>query len=191
MQIDERTELAPALGELAANFTALVQVLLGNGQVQLTPQQIVDVAARIVPGCRHAAVVVIDQNQPQTLASTDEIPDHVNAVQFDVGEGPSWDVLVTDEYVRIDDLADDSRWPQFSSRAIEIADVRSMITYRLDLGRRCRAALSFCSTWPYAFDDTAAAIGAMFAAYCSLRSITQRLGDARSTLAALPRSTER
>jgi hypothetical protein len=32
VQIDERTELAPALGELAANFTALVQVLLGNGQ---------------------------------------------------------------------------------------------------------------------------------------------------------------
>jgi hypothetical protein len=28
-------------------------------------------------------------------------------VQFDAGEGPSSDVLTTDDYVRVDDLADD------------------------------------------------------------------------------------
>lgn len=52
-----------------------------------------------------------------------------------------------------------------------------MINYRLYLGRHRRAALSFYSTWPHAFDDIAAAIGAIFAAYCSLTLITQQLGD--------------
>jgi hypothetical protein len=52
-----------------------------------------------------------------------------------------------------------------------------MINYRLYLGRHRRAALSFYSTWPHAFDDVAAAIGAIFAAYCSLTLITQQLDD--------------
>lgn len=177
METDERAELALALGELAAAFKTLVQVLLDSGQATLTPQRIVDVAARAMPGCRHAAVVVIEQDRPQTLASTDAVPDHVDAVQFDAGEGPSLDVLVTDDYIRVDDLANDPRWPRFGSRALQVGNVRSMINYRLYLGRQRRAALSFYSTWPHAFDDTAAAIGAIFAAYCSLALITQQLGD--------------
>jgi hypothetical protein len=174
---EERVEIASALAELAAAFTGLVQVLLDGGQAPLSPQRIVDIAARVMPSCRHAAVVVIEADRPRTLASTDAVPEHVDAVQFDAGQGPSLDVLVTDDYVRVDDLADDPRWPQFSSRALEVANVRSMINYRLYLGRRRRAALSFYSTWPHAFDDLAAAIGAIFAAYCSLTLITQQLDD--------------
>jgi hypothetical protein len=174
---EERAEIASALAELGAAFTGLVEVLLDGGQAQLSPQRIVDIAARVMPGCRHAAVVVIEADRPRTLASTDAVPDHVDAVQFDAGEGPSLDVLVTDDYVRVDDLADDPRWPKFGSRAVEAANVRSMINYRLYLGRHRRAALSFYSTWPHAFDEVAAAIGAIFAAYCSLTLITQQLDD--------------
>ena len=49
METDERAELALALGELAAAFKTLVQVLLDSGQATLTPQRIVDVAARAMP----------------------------------------------------------------------------------------------------------------------------------------------
>ncbi len=52
-----------------------------------------------------------------------------------------------------------------------------MISYRLYLGRHHRAALTFYSIWPHGFDDVAAAVGAIFAAYCSLALITQVLGD--------------
>ncbi len=185
MESQERAEIASALAELAAAFTGLVQVLLEGNQARLSPQRIVDVAARVVPGCRHAAVVVIEADRPRTLASTDAMPDHVDAVQFDAGQGPSWDVLVTDDYVRVDDLADDARWPQFASRAIQVGNIRSIISYRLYLGRQRRAALNFYSTWPHAFDELAAAIGAIFAAYCSLALITQQLdGDVHPQRAA-------
>ncbi len=173
----ERPELGAVLEELAAAFSGLVEVLLDGGQMQLTPKRIVDVAASVMPGCRHAAVAVIEQGQPRTVASTDAVPDHVDAVQFDCGEGPSLDVLVTDDHIRVDDLADDARWPQFGRRAAEVGQVRSMLSYRLYLGRDHRAALSFYSTWPHGFDDVAAAIGAIFAAYCSLALVTQVLGD--------------
>ncbi|MGH3606445.1 MAG: GAF and ANTAR domain-containing protein, partial [Pseudonocardiaceae bacterium] len=123
------------------------------------------------------SVAVFEQDRPRTVASTDAVPDHVDAIQFDSGEGPALDVLVTNDYVHVDDLAGDPRWPQFGRRAVEVGDVRSMISYRLYLGRHRRAALSFYSTWPHGFDDTAAAIGAIFAAYCSLALTTQALDD--------------
>lgn len=95
MEPQERAEIGAALAQLAAAFTGLVEVLLDGGQTKLTPQRIVDVAAKVMPRCRHAAVVVIEADRPRTLASTDVVPDHVDAVQFDAGEGPSLDVLVT------------------------------------------------------------------------------------------------
>ena len=55
MEAEERAEVGGALGELAAAFTGLVEVLLDGGQAQLTPTRIVEVAARVMPGCRHAA----------------------------------------------------------------------------------------------------------------------------------------
>jgi hypothetical protein len=177
VEAEDRPEITSTLGELAAAFNTLVQALLDDGHAELTPQRIVDLAARVMPGCQHASVVVIEQDRPQTLANTDAVPDHVDAVQFDVREGPSWEVLVTDDYVRADNLANDPRWPQFGSRAVQVGGIRSMLSYRLYLGRHRRAALSFYSTWPYAFDDTTAAIGTIFAAYCSLALITQQLGD--------------
>jgi hypothetical protein len=81
MEDEERAEIASALAELAAAFTDLVQVLLDGGQTQLSPQRIVDVAARTMPGCRHAAVVVIEADRPRTLASTDAVPDGCGSVR--------------------------------------------------------------------------------------------------------------
>ena len=72
--MDERAELAPALSELAAALHALIPVLLDNGQAPLTPQQIVDIAAKVMPGCQHAAAVMIDQDRPQTLAKPTQCP---------------------------------------------------------------------------------------------------------------------
>lgn len=184
MDADERAELGHGLGELAAGFQELVEVLLQGGEAKLTLQRIVDVAAVIMPGAKHASVMMVEDGKPRTLASTDAVPDHVNAVQFDAGEGPALDVLAVDDYRRSDDLANDCRWPQFGTRAVECCDVRSMISYRLYLGRRRGAVLSFYSDWPHAFDDVAAAMGAIFAAYCSLVLITQALGDEVNPLRA-------
>jgi hypothetical protein len=177
VETDERAELGPGLGELAAAFQELVEVLLDDGEAKLTPQRIVDFAAGIMPRCEHAGVIVVEDGKSRMLASTDAVPDHVNAIQVDVGDGPALDVLVVDDYLKADDLADDPRWPQFGRRVVAACGIRSMISYRLYLGRRRGAVLNFYSTWPHAFDDVAAAIGAIFAAYCSLTLITQALGD--------------
>lgn len=175
--MEERPEIGVALAELAAAFSGLVKVVTDDGHVQLTSRRIEDVAARVMPGCRHVGVVVVEDGKARTLASTDAVAAQVDAIQFHCGEGPALDVLVTDGFVHVDDLANDARWPEFAKKALEVGDVRSMTSYLLHLGRRRQAVLSFYSTWPYAFDDIAVAIGAMFGAYCSLDLVTQQLGD--------------
>lgn len=175
--MDERVEIGMALTELAAAFSGLVKVLINDGHVQLTSRRIVDAAVRVVPGCRHVGVLVVEDGQPRTMASIDAVPAQVDAIQFACGEGPALDVLVTDDYVQVDDLANDARWPEFAQRAVEVVDVRSMISYLVHLGRCRQAVLSFYSTWPHAFDDIGVAIGKMFGAYCSLALITQQLDD--------------
>ena len=55
--------------------------------------------------------------------------------------------------------------------------VRSLASYRLYFGRQHRGALTFCSDWPNAFDDLAVAVGAIFAAYCSLSLLAHLLNE--------------
>src|SRR5689334_5687083 len=80
----------------------------------------------------------------------------------------SLDVLDTNDLVVSNDLAVDPRWPEFGSRVVDGLGIRSVVSYRLYLSRRHRAALSFYSDWPHAFDDLDIATRAIFAGYCSL-----------------------
>lgn len=54
----------------------------------------------------------------------------------------------------------------FGARVTTATSIRSIVSYRLYLSSEQRAALTFHSDWPYAFDDVAT--GAIFAAYGSL-----------------------
>lgn len=83
-------------------------------------------------------------------------------------QGPALDVLDADDLVVSGDLGDDPRWPAFGARVIDRTGIRSIVSYRLYLSSNHRAALTFYSDWPYAFDDVAIATGAIFAAYGSL-----------------------
>lgn len=70
-------------------------------------------------------------------------------------------------------IAADLRWPVFGARVVEQVGIRSVVGYRLHLGSEVRAALTFYSDWPQAFDDLAIATGSIFAAYCSLVIFTE------------------
>jgi ANTAR domain len=106
------------------------------------------------------------------------VPERLDRVRAETGEGPALDVLETNDLVISGDVAADPRWPAFGARVLKELNVRSVAAYRLHLGRDHRAALIFVSDWPYAFDELTGAIGAIFAAYCSLVLLTEEiLGD--------------
>lgn len=164
----ERGQEFAALAELAEAFSALVRALHDGGRGALSPGRIVEVAARCMPRSKHAALTVVDHGSVRTIAATSDVPTQVDRIREDTGQGPTLDVLDINDLVVSDNLIEDPRWPLFGARVTDATSIRSIVSYRLYLSQQHRAALTFYSNWPYAFDDVAIATGAIFAAYGSL-----------------------
>jgi hypothetical protein len=171
---DSNPDEFAALAELAEIFGELVETLHQGQPAELTAQRIVDIALRCVPRSRSCALVIVDDDLA-TVAATDGVGDEFARIRESTGEGPTLDILETNDLIACDDLPDDQRWPEFGRQATDRTGVRSILSYRLYLGRNRRGALSFYSDWPYAFDEIAIATGAIFAAYCSLALISNHL----------------
>ena len=75
MEAEERAEVGGALGELAAAFTGLVEVLLDGGQAQLTPTRIVEVAAGQLEhlGREHVSDLGADGDRPPEVIALVEV----------------------------------------------------------------------------------------------------------------------
>ncbi len=166
-----------ALAELAEIFGELVEAFYHGQQAQLSPDRIVEVALRCVPRSRSTGLVMVDDRGPITVAATDDVGERIDRIRRETGQGPALDILDSNDLVVCDDLPDDERWPDYGTRVTEETGIRSLLSYRLYLGRGRRAALSFYTDWPYAFDELAITTGAIFAAYCSLALFTTYLFD--------------
>jgi hypothetical protein len=163
-----------AISELAEAFTALVDALSsGDGLPAMSPERIVAVAAGCMPSSDDVALTVAKNDRAHLLAATSDLVRQVDRIRLEVGHGPVLDIVETNDLVLSNDLAADLRWPVFGSRAVEQLGIRSVVGYRLYLSPGVRAALTFYSEWPHAFDDLAIATGSIFAAYCSLVVFTE------------------
>lgn len=168
------------LAELAEMFTALVETMHNGDPVRFTAGRIVELAGRCVPASKGAELMMLEQGRPRTIASVGVLADGAHLARLHTGEGPSLDVLETNDLVVAGDLVEDDRWPESAHRITRDTAIRSIASYRLYLGPKCKAALTFYSDWPYAFDSADTAIGAIFAAYCSLALFGDVLADSPS-----------
>lgn len=80
-----------------------------------------------------------------------------------MGEGPCRSAIGARETFRTDDLDLDDGWPEFSAKARDETDVRSILGFRLFAEEDTMGALNLYSSRPNAFDDEAVAIGAILA----------------------------
>jgi hypothetical protein len=175
---DDRCEDFRAVAELAEAFRAMVQLLTERDPVGLDVQALVEFAHSAMPRAQHTGLLLLARGEARTVAASSDVPERLDRLRAEIGEGPALDVLETNDMVISGDVASDPRWPSFGPRALQELDVRSIACYRLHLGPDHRAALVFVSDWPYAFDELTGAIGAIFAAYCSLMLFTEEvLGD--------------
>lgn len=168
---EPRGNFAP-LVELAEAFAALVQVLHDGDTATMDARQILRHAAAAMPAAKHADLSIVQDGHTRSIATTSDLPAKVHEIRLTTGQGPSLDVLDTNDLVLTNDIAGDPRWPEFAAQLVDCTQIRSIASYRLYLGRSHKAALTFYSEWPHAYDDTAIATGAIYAAYCSLALLT-------------------
>lgn len=155
--------------DFEARFTQLSTVLPGRGG-ELDPARVVWFAARALRGGGHVGLTRLPtpgRGRGCVLAATDELPERVEALQYECRQGPCLGAIEDFGMVRVDDLARDGRWPTFAARCVGAHAVRSMIAIHLPVSG-APGALTFYARRPFAFDNSDADAAAFFASYACL-----------------------
>lgn len=167
VDIDDLTPAAAAAPQHSGleQFTSL---LAAAGPGQLDPHDVVAALARAVPRAADCALTVVRPGStPRTLTAAGDLAGRVDALQHTTGEGPALDAVDGGHVCRVEDLAA-SPWPEFGPRCAVLTGVRSLISLRLRLHGRDRAALGLYFLEPHAFDVGDVDAAALFAPVAEL-----------------------
>jgi GAF domain-containing protein len=121
-----------------------------------------------VEGCDHAVVTLVRDGVMDSRASSDAVGPAVDAIQFEVDEGPCVQAIREHVTLQADDLVNETRWPKFSRRAFEVTGVRSMLAFRLFLSGETMGSLNLYSKKAEAFTEDSLAVGTIFATHAAV-----------------------
>ena len=131
-----------------------------------TLRSISQLSVTALPGCDAAGVTVRINGGYGTAAASDDYALEIDKIQYDSGEGPCLEASKTSEFFQITDVSQETRWPEFCSRAAQIG-FRSSLSFPLN-NNGTAGALNIYSRTVHAFDDRAIAAGRVFARQASI-----------------------
>jgi GAF domain-containing protein len=147
-------------------------------------QPAVDLAVRLIEGCAHAGVSVVEGRSIRTPVGSDDVVRRGDALQYELDEGPCLDAVRQHQTVVSQDLNREERWPRWSPRARTELGIRGMMSFWLYTNGRSYGAGSYGALNLYAdqieaFQSQDHAIAKALAAQISvslaaLREIRQR-----------------
>ena len=155
--------------ELSQRLSGLARRLQAQTDTSSVLDAIVAAAVTLIPGVEDGSVsVVAGRRQDVTSHSpSGDLPRQVDALQGEVGQGPSLDAFFGQQTVRVPDMTDEQRWPRFTERAAELG-TRSMLSLQLFVEHENLGALNLYSRHPYAFDDESERIGLLVASHAAV-----------------------
>jgi transcriptional regulator with GAF, ATPase, and Fis domain len=172
---------------LAEIFATIARELQAESGPEKTHERITRAAVDLVDGCDHAAISLVKRRRAiQTIAATDDVPERVDEIQYEVREGPCLEAIDEHDIFLIADLAEETRWPRFSHRAVKETGVRSMLAFQLIVADDTMGALNLYSRKVGAFDEQARGVGAILAAHAAIAMAAaqekQHAGDLEDAL---------
>jgi len=161
LAVNGLTDLATLLSKAAESWEE-------EGTLEDTLNAIAQSAVDMVPGADYAGVSLVQPpHNISTPAATDDLVRATDAIQESLAEGPCVSAAWQERMVRVDDLANDLRWPRFGPRAVSLG-VASMLAFRLFSGRDTWGALNLYSRHTQSFDETSEFVGQLLASHASI-----------------------
>jgi GAF domain-containing protein len=154
--------LARAVHVKDANLPATLDAILKN-------------AVDTVEVADDAGLVIVDGRRLVPCAVTGEPPQLLDALQNEIGSGPCIDAGDEQEVMYVEDMAAETRWPQFSPQAVELG-VAAMLCLPLWIAERSLGTLSLYCSRPHEFTDRDVRVASLFATHAALA-----LADAQRT----------
>jgi GAF domain-containing protein len=169
--------------ELAHQLSDLARSLQAEHDTTAMLDEVVSAAVALIPGVQEGSIsVVTNRRQVSSHNPSSELPERVDAIQEEVGEGPCLDAVYEQRTVRVPDVANEERWPRFAKRAADIG-VGSMLSFQLYVEGDNLGALNLYSREPNAFDDESEHVGLLFASHAAVAfADAQRLDQLTSAV---------
>ncbi|GAB3438633.1 GAF and ANTAR domain-containing protein [Phycicoccus ginsengisoli] len=153
--------------DLARYFAELVHAVQADGGRHGTLLTVCELAVKIIRA-DHASISVRRGDVISTLATTGDLPETVDRIQDETGEGPCVDGLLEHDSYATGDLCRDGRWPRFAARVAEETGLRSMLSHRLFAREGSLGALNVYAARPDAFASGDLIVSEVFAAHAAI-----------------------
>ncbi len=155
--------------EVGEALAAAARTMKQGHSLEENLQQIVDAARHTVPGFDHVGISTVHSGgKVETRACTGDLVLDLDAVQYELGEGPCVDSLHEADVVVAPTIRHDQRWPRYVPSAVE-RGVRSQLAVRLYLDEEgTLGGINFYSTTSEDLDPDAEPIAELFAAHAAV-----------------------
>src|SRR3954452_24232854 len=157
----------PLTDELSAVFARMSGLLLSEETVETALGLLSSLAQETVPGSSGAGVSIIDERDRRSSGATDQRVLNADDLQYELGEGPCLTAAAERRLIRIDDLADDSRWPRWSSAARSLG-LRAAMSAPLVAGNSTLGAIKVYADQPRVFGARSEELLGLFAAQAAI-----------------------
>ncbi|MEV6828223.1 GAF domain-containing protein [Amycolatopsis sp. NPDC051102] len=155
-------------GRLAAVFARMSGLLLSSEKVDTALRLVTALAVEMVPGTTGAGISLLDRHGERvTAAATDEVVERADALQYQLGYGPCLTAWADRMVVRVDDLAQDDRWPAWSRPAAELG-LRSALSAPMVAGPKPLGALKVYAVPPHSYGEREEHLLTMFASQAAM-----------------------
>jgi GAF domain-containing protein len=165
--VDPSGSALPLADELAAAFARMSGLLLSHETVTTALRLVTALAVETVPGSVGAGISIIDERGRRSSAATDSRVERADALQYEYDEGPCLAATALRQVVRVDDLAEDHRWPRWAAAAQPLG-LRAALSAPLVAGDRGLGAMKVYADRPHAFDEHAERLMALFSAQAAV-----------------------
>ena len=159
-------------------FEELAGITLADHAMATVMEKIASLTKRTIPGATEVSVTLNDGEVAQTVAFTGQLAIDLDERQYDKGYGPCLDCSEGNEPVRIDDMAAEQRWLDYTAEATK-RGAGSSLSIPVPIQREVTAALNIYSTDAHAFDEHAIELGTTFAAYAGVALANMHLYQAQ------------
>jgi GAF domain-containing protein len=163
-------------------FAELGRIKLADTDIDAVLDKIADLAQRAIPGADEVSVTLMRGKGAHTAAFTGDLALACDERQYKRGHGPCLDAANTAATLLIDDMAQETRWPDYTQSAAK-AGAHSSLSVGLPVHEAVTGALNVYATKPDAFDDDAIMIAQTFAGYAAVALANAHLYDTQATLA--------
>jgi|tagenome__1003787_1003787.scaffolds.fasta_scaffold20858805_2 GAF domain-containing protein len=163
MDPDPDLGMADAAREMA-NGSSLLEIL----------ERAVQTCVEVIGRCHMAGISVAKSGRVRTLAASSDQLRIIDDLQFQLREGPCFDVLRRESPVTAHDLATDERWPRWGPLVSERTGVHGSMSHRLFTQGDALGALNIYSTEPGGFEQKDLVQGYVLAAHAAVAVANNR-----------------